>query len=82
MLELLEPISQWTGLEPSWVLAILAIGGFVFLRWGFRNPWGLLRVLMIVTLLGGAVYAAFELAKTGTAGKKAILRSRPVELPR
>ena len=69
-------------MEPSWVLAILAIGGFMFLRWGFRNPWGLLRVLMIITLLGGAVYAAFDLVKTGTAGKKAILRSQPVDLTR
>jgi hypothetical protein len=79
MFELLEPISVWTGIPESWVLGILGVAVLLFLRWGLRHPWGMLRVMIVVALLAGAAYAAFELTKSGTVGKKALIRMEESE---
>ncbi len=70
---MLDPIAQWTGLDPGWVMGILVVAGFLLLRWGWRNPFGFLRVSVVVALLAVAAYAAFELTKTGSAGRKSLM---------
>ena len=69
---MLEPIAEWSGLDLVWIKVFFGIFVFLFLRWGWRNPWGLMRVVIIVTLLSGAAYAAFQLSKTGLSGKKSM----------
>jgi len=73
---MIEPISAWTGYDPLWIKMAIGLFALLILRWGWRNPWGLLRVTIIVALLCAAGYAAFELTKTGTSAKEALIEDK------
>jgi len=73
---ILEPISEFTGYDPIWIMFVLIIFGFFILRWGVEKPWSLLRVCLIVSILAGVAYAGFEFMKTGVAETKNLVRPR------
>ena len=76
---MLDPISQWSGLDPFWIKVILGVAVFLFLRWSWKNPWGFVRVAVVVGLLGGAAYVAFEMVKSGTAAKEQLYKENEAD---
>jgi hypothetical protein len=73
-MDYVEMFALWVGWEPHMVLLVLGLVMFIFARWGLRNPWGFLKFLLIVVLLGGATYMAVELTQSGVSGKKSMSR--------
>jgi hypothetical protein len=73
---MIESLAEWTGYDPTLIIIVLVVFAFLILRWGWRNPWGLLRAAIVVALLGGAAYAAFQLTRSGTSAKKAMVEDK------
>jgi hypothetical protein len=73
-MDIVEILAQWVGWKPHMVLLVLGLVLFILARWGLRNPWGFLKFCLIVLLLGGAAYMAFELTQSGVSSKKSMAR--------
>lgn len=78
---MLDLITQWTGLGPTGALVILAAAAALLAWWAWRNFWGVVKFLLIATLLAGAAYIGYELILAGTAVKKSAVREKAVEKP-
>jgi hypothetical protein len=59
----------------------LVVAAALLAWWAWRNFWDFIKWALIVTLLAGAAYVAYELILAGTAVKKSAVREKAVEKP-
>ncbi len=78
---MVDLIAQWTGLGPTGALVALAAAVLILAWWAWRSFWDFLKWTLIVALLAGAAYVAYELILAGTAVKKSAVREKSVEKP-